>query len=58
MPVLDPGICAVWCSKRTRAFTCLEEHEAWHASWIQAAVTRDEYMAFALKEKNDRARGL
>ena len=44
---IDQGICKVFCNLVELSPSCGEEHEAWHVEWIQAAVTRGEY----LKEK-------
>ncbi len=45
----DTEVCHNYCfpffvRRALRPFSCVEEHEAMHAEWIQAAVTFDEWM--------------
>ena len=45
----DGDICAKYC----RMFwppSCDEEHEAWHAVWIEASVSCMEYVNWRMRE--------
>ena len=42
-------ICAVFCSRVGFVPSCEEEHENWHAYWIESEVTWEEYKAWVTK---------
>ncbi|KKN49304.1 hypothetical protein LCGC14_0644030 [marine sediment metagenome] len=39
----DFNICGVFCARVGLQPSCVEEHEAWHARWIQAEITYEEF---------------
>ena len=41
---LDLETCRIFCFRMNLIPSCEEEHEAWHAYWIEAAVSREEYL--------------
>ena len=53
---LISNICVAFCNRVGLAPSCEEEHENWHAYWIEAEVTWEEYKAWVAKRLLERKR--